>query len=400
MQMRGPVALAWLLSLALGPAQAVALDGCGAVAGQTGQQGAVLQAGRTVRVTADATPVYEAADPASRVVVTVPMGATLDAIGEAGEWYRVRQRSTGAEGFVRKSAVELLPGPGPGAAVAPRTEGTAPGGREPSGLPRAGAQKPGMGPPAAAKAARREPGWTDRAYLAVSGVYQASSRNITDTFAYPVHAEDATVTTHYAGKGSTGFDAGGGLRLWRSLALGLQISAVSRTDPLPIEATVPHPLYLRQDRSLSGGAPPGTNRELGVHLQVAWVVPVGARLLVTLAAGPSWIQTRRTVVEEIRWTDVYPYDSATFEGADTKDVEVSRVGFNAGVDVAYYLTGMLGAGASVRYAGANVRVPLRGSEQTHKAGGAQAAVGLRIRFGRPAPAPKPRPQPPPVPRRK
>ena len=399
MRMRRPAVVAWVLGLALGPAQAVALDGGGAVAGQTGQQASVLQAGRTVRVTADATPVHEAADPASRVVVTVPMGATLDAIGEAGEWYRVRQRSTGAEGFVRKSAVELLPGTGPGAAAAPRTGGIGPGGREPPGLPRAGGQKPGVGPPAAVKAARRDTGRTDRAYLAVSGAYQVSSRNVIDTFAYPLHAEEATVTTTHTEKASPGFDAGGGVRLWRSLAVGVQVSVLSRTDPLSIVATVPHPLYLQRDRTLSGDAAPTERRELGVHLQAAWVVPVGTRLLVTLAAGPSWIQTRRTVVEEIRWTDVYPYDSATFEGADTKDVKASGIGFNAGVDVAYYLTGMLGVGASVRYAGANVRVPFRGGEQTLKAGGAQAAVGLRIRFRRPEPAPKPRPQPAPAPRR-
>ena len=364
---------------------------------------APASAQQSVRAKGDAVSIYQAADVKSAVLATVPVGATLDLVAEAGEWYRVRQRSTGTEGFVRKAAVELLKGAAvaqPGV-IAPAGAGSALAGQKPGAPASAGGQKPGAAAPAGTKPAGAKPGatsrgsWTDRGYLAVSGAYQAAKSGFTDRFSFAQYAEQAEVTTTHSLEAGSGFDVGGGIRLWRNLAVGVHVTAFSRADHPTIEATVPHPLYLREPREFTGEVASAVRDELGVHLQAAFVVPVGRKMLVTLAAGPSWIRMRQTVVDEVRWNDAYPYTTADYTSAVTRNVEESKVGYNAGVDVAYYFTRYLGVGALVRYAGVSVSVPFKGGTQSLRSGGPQAAVGLRVRFARSVPKPKPAPQPPP-----
>jgi hypothetical protein len=239
--------------------------------------------------------------------------------------------------------------------------------------------------------------WTDRGYLAAGGAYLASATSYTDHFTFAQYAEQASVTVVHRLRNVAGFDVGGGVRVWRNLAAGVQVTSFSQVEHPAIEATVPHPLYLREPRQFTGNVAQASRSELAVHVQAAWVVPVGRRMLVTAAAGPSWIRARQTVVDEVRWADSYPYDRADYTTAATRDVERSAVGFGASVDAAYYFSRTVGVGAAVRYASAKVPVDFRGGEQHLDVGGGQVTVGLRLRFARPAPKPKPMKQPPPKP---
>lgn len=79
--------------------------------------------------------------------------------------------------------------------------------------------------------------------------------------------------------------------------------------------------------------------------------------------------------------ETYPFDTATFASATTKQLSETAVGFNAGVDISRPLSPTVGIGALIRYSRGDVKFddPDIG-QQTVKAGGFEAAGGVRVRF--------------------
>ena len=86
------------------------------------------------------------------------------------------------------------------------------------------------------------------------------------------------------------------------------------------------------------GTVPGTREETAFHLQVAYVVPVNRNLRVVVFGGPSFFTVKQSVVTGMRYSEDYPYDEATFSGADVETEEEQKTGFNLGADVGYYFT--------------------------------------------------------------
>jgi hypothetical protein len=124
-----------------------------------------------------------------------------------------------------------------------------------------------------------------------------------------------------------------------------------------------------------------SREELGVHIQARGVFPIGARMQAMLFGGPSFFQVKQGVVTGFTYSDSYPYDEATFRSAATDGASVSKTGFNAGADVAFFFTRQLGIGGTVQFAGTSVDLPAGGGQtQRVKVGGGKAGGGLRIRF--------------------
>ena len=84
---------------------------------------------------------------------------------------------------------------------------------------------------------------------------------------------------------------------------------------------------------MTGTAADVPRRELAVHTDVSWVVPVGRRAQVAIFGGPSFFQVRQRLVTDVTVSSTYPFDTATFVSATTADASRSQVGFNVGVDV-------------------------------------------------------------------
>ena len=109
--------------------------------------------------------------------------------------------------------------------------------------------------------------------------------------------------------------------------------------------------------------------------------PVGTRFQVMVFGGPSFFQVKQGVATDFTYTDSYPYDEAQFGNATTTNASVSKVGFNAGGDLAFFFTRNVGVGATMQFSGTSVKLPgALGSTQEVKVGGGQAGVGLRLRF--------------------
>ena len=331
-------------------------------------------------------------------------GTVLEVIETAGDWYRVRVVGTAREGYVRRAEVEPVAAPG----SPPR--------------PASGAQKPPAQPAGSPRpSAKAGPSawqtWLGAGYIGVSGIYQGGSSAVTDSFSFPQYAEQAHVSANYPAYNGAGVDGGGWFRIWKGFGVGVAASWFAKTGPVDIDASIPHPLYLDRDRQITGSSS-GRREEIAAHVQAGWAITAGRRLVVTVGGGPSWFSVKQDVVKGVTWSQTYPYDTATFAGADTARSNESALGYNVGLDVGYYFSRNFGIGGLVRFSRARVSLGSPSGASTIDAGGVQAGAGLRLRFpsGAPPakptgtggsavrpPAPRPtgkagaRPQPPPAP---
>lgn len=339
---------------------------------------ALPAAAATVKITQNRTPLRAEATVTSSVVAYYQKGDLLELIDAANEWYRVRDPRTNHEGFVLSKLAELLPGP----PVLPGLkEGTS---SKPAASTKVSAPVPAAvaGNPAATVATERKKranGWTDIGYIAVNGAYQAGSSSFSDTFSFGQYLEKADVTAQYPKKDGPTFDVGGVFRVWRNLALGASVTAVSRSTTSTISGAIPHPFFYNTGRAVVGNAD-AKRQETAVHIKAGWVVPVGRRMLVTLAAGPSFFAVKQSLVQSVTFSESYPFDTATLKPASVADSSKSVLGFNAGADVGYFFSKSIGVGATLRFAGANASLPSHSASVSVKVGGLQAGVGLRVRL--------------------
>lgn len=343
----------------------------------------------TVRVKADRTALRAAASPTAAVLDELKAGTVLELVDVNRDWYKVRDPKTKKEGYVQASLVTLEPGAVPAAA----------GGR-PGAAPSAAAPK-GATPAGASSRPPRKGDWTDRGYLWVNGIYEGGSSAFAQNQSWPYFAESATVAIQFPAKNSPGFDAAGGYRVWRNLAVGAGITVVSRSTTTTVTGSIPNPLYVNRPTALSGGFA-SSNSETAVNVQAAWVVPVSPKMKLTLFAGPSIFSVKQTIVnpQGIGVASVYPYDNGAITSAVTTDQSKTAVGFGGGLDVAYFFSKTVGVGGMVRFARASISFPVAGQPSVAvDAGGFQVGGGLRIVFpaGKPAkPAPPVKPQPKPA----
>jgi hypothetical protein len=229
-----------------------------------------------------------------------------------------------------------------------------------------------------ATTASAQPGsWTDRGYINVSAWYQPVSPDFSNTVRPTDFGEPSVVDTGYETRAIPGFDVGGGVRVWRNLGLGLDVSRFSKRTTGAVSAQVPHPFFFNRARDVSGDASGLRREETAAHVQALWMVPLGSRWQLALTGGPSWFFVGQDLVSDVTITQTYPYDTATFAGTTSTHRSRSHAGFTAGADVSYRLRRHVGLGFGVMFSHASV--PLDNTV-TIDAGGAHVGGGIRFGF--------------------
>lgn len=172
-----------------------------------------------------------------------------------------------------------------------------------------------------------------------------------------------------------------GAVLWRHFGLGVGISRFSVSTASSLRATIPHPFFFNRSRSVSGDIADLKRDELAIHVQPRGTFSVGTRFQLMMFGGPSFFRVKQGVITDYTYSESYPFDDASFRDATTNTASISKIGFNAGGDVAFFFTRQVGVGATVQFSGATIDLPgaLR-STQKVKVGGGQAGGGLRLRF--------------------
>lgn len=191
------------------------------------------------------------------------------------------------------------------------------------------------------------------------------------------------------------YDVGFSGRVWKGFGIGASISYLNNTSTATIEAEVPHPFFFAFPRSATGIAADVGHRELALHLQGQYWLPLGEHLLLTFTAGPSLFDATQELVAEITTTERgFPFDEVDVSVQTIETVSLSApVGFNVGFDLAYFgLGGLrlfgssetlnhLGLSFSLRFTRAAPSIRLKGNFQPAlELGGTQAAGGLKFIF--------------------
>lgn len=219
-----------------------------------------------------------------------------------------------------------------------------------------------------------------RVALTFSGGIESTAGSVADHISIERNVETETIDVKYPSTPGVLLDVGGRARVWKRLGFGLAVSHVTGSGTADITASVPHPFFFNQPRTVTGQADL-SREETGIHVQVQYWIRASKTVQVVLGAGPSRIKLTQDVVTEVGVNETYPYDSATFRDAVTKGASTSVTGFNAGVDVTWSLTRNVGFGGLVRYAAADADLDVRTDHTlTMKAGGIHAAAGVRFAF--------------------
>lgn len=232
--------------------------------------------------------------------------------------------------------------------------------------------------------------WTDRGFVNVNGGAQLTSADLHASFSLSAYDEQGSADASQRFKGGGAFDIGGGVRVWRNLAVGLGVLRVVDNPNASIVARIPHPLIYDRPRTATGSA--GVQHsETGVHLQATWMLPLNKwpmtskttdRFTAAAFIGPSLFKVKQGFVSGIGFSEVgAPFSSVTLSGVTTASDTRWATGVNLGVDLSYRVTETLGAGLLMRYAGTSVHIRTAPDRtESINVGGLQIGVGARLRI--------------------
>ena len=204
----------------------------------------------------------------------------------------------------------------------------------------------------------------------------------TDRAEFELWAETGSFQTTQTIGSDTVFDGGAAIRLWRQVALGLVVSHVQGRSDGAVEALVPDPFFFDFHREAQGAASDLEHRELGVHLQGQFWIPLSSSLRVTLSGGPTLFSAKQDLVSGIETVEVgFPFDAVDIPSHTTQRVSVSNLGYNVGLDVTYFFRNRFGLGMMARYSRGSAAVGLLGKPQPDlQLGGLHAGGGVRVGF--------------------
>lgn len=243
------------------------------------------------------------------------------------------------------------------------------------------ATPPAQPKPATSAAKPAKKGGGLHGYVTVNGLAQPANSAISDRFTFDANAETATAEVRYPSKVGVGGEGGVGLRLWRQLGAGVTVTYVSSSGSADVEASIPHPFLFGQPRTVTGSEGDIARSETDAHVQLLYFVPTRGALQFVLSAGPSFVTLQQEVLTEVRYTEIYPYDTATYSRAAVADHKGSAVGFNVGADVRWMFSKSVGVGGVVRFTRATVDLDVaNGRTLAVDTGGVQAGGGIRFRF--------------------
>ncbi|PYR42737.1 MAG: hypothetical protein DMF93_05025 [Acidobacteria bacterium] len=228
----------------------------------------------------------------------------------------------------------------------------------------------------AAPAGAQSSAWTDRGYAAINGFYQPST-SFTDLVRPTAFGEAAQVDTRYGIAAVPGVDAAAGVRVWRNLAIGVDVGFLTKSGGGSVSAQMPHPFYFNRPRAVTGDASGLTRSETAVNVEALVMLPVRPHWQAALFGGPTWFTVNQDLVTNVTLAESYPYDTASLAGTTSARQARGKAGFNVGGDVAYMLRPHVGIGADVRFTRARIALT---DTATVTAGGAHIGGGLRLRF--------------------
>ena len=218
-------------------------------------------------------------------------------------------------------------------------------------------------------------------FLSLNAGAQLLGSDLQSNVTFPLHTEEADFNADYGAPAGLVLDLGGGVRVWRQLALGAAVTRFQSQADVSLDARLPHPLLLGRDRELTASLPDLERVETAVHIQVAWLIPMEDRVTLAVFGGPTMFRVEQDVVTGLALDETYPFDEVELDSAVTEQRNESAIGFHVGADVLYRLTRRAGVGAVARYSRGTATLETRSSQQSDVTlGGLQLTGGFRWQF--------------------
>lgn len=223
--------------------------------------------------------------------------------------------------------------------------------------------------------------WSDRGYINVGWGVESGSSAMTDTRTQTIYEETATITSAATFTSGSLFDVGAGLRVWRNLTVGAGYHQEQNDTDGQLTGSIPSPFFFNRPRTLSETVTGLDRKEQAMHLMVGWVMPFGSKFDVLVSGGPSFFRVEQESVSDVSIAE----SGSSLTTRPTLTVsKKSQTGFNVGADATYIVwqndSVRLGAGGFVRFAKAEVSLPMLSTEQPTELGGVQFGFGARLRF--------------------
>jgi hypothetical protein len=217
--------------------------------------------------------------------------------------------------------------------------------------------------------------------LVIDGGATINPQSFGQDFTLTKNVESTPVTIDMKPAAGGFIEAGGRVRVGRSLWLGAVGFASSGSADGTLTAEVPHPFYFNRRREISGDLTGLSHSESGAHVEVAYAIQTRISPEIQIFGGPSYFKVKQTLVTDFTFTDSYPYDTARFGSATTTEASSGAWGFNVGGEVTWRLGRSLLVGGLVRYSLANVTLsPSLGNDVDLQAGGIDLGAAVRVAF--------------------
>ena len=233
----------------------------------------------------------------------------------------------------------------------------------------------------AAPARAQNKTWTDRGFVSINVGFRPVETTFDDNITFTANAEQGDFDARYTTPAAPLLDISGGVRVWRSVGVGVGVSAYNKSSNAAITGRIPHPFFFDQRREVTGESSPVKREEMAVHVQALWMIRASTKIDIAVFGGPSYFMVKQPLVESLRYDESYPFDTATLTGANTSSQSQNKTGFNIGGDVSYMLNRRFGVGGGVRVSHTQVELSSQdGGVVRIDVGGAHVSAGVRMRF--------------------
>lgn len=198
---------------------------------------------------------------------------------------------------------------------------------------------------------------------------------------FDLNAERGDFTARHSVSTAPGIAVHADGRLWQHLTIGGGLGYESSGVDIAVNARLPHPFFFNRPRSVSGNLEDASQHALGVALRVGWQIPLTERFDLHVVGGPMWLRLEYPVVTGVRFTEAFPFNSATFAGASTVSGHAWGAGLMVGSDVGWRWRRHIGMGAGVAFRRVDVDVTSPPDRRVSvDAGRVRVHAGVRLTY--------------------
>ena len=202
-------------------------------------------------------------------------------------------------------------------------------------------------------------GLRGRFALHVNFGYQFGSNELRDEIEFRAYGETARFLASHEITGGEEVDVGGFVQVWEQLSVGATFSQTERTDTTAVTGTVPHPIQIGLDRSIAEVVNL-SRREKATHVHIAWLIPLPQveKLDIRVMAGPTYFNVTQSSLTGVTVSETGPpFETVNVDAVVTGDLVKNGWGGHIGADISYMISGYVGVGGFVRFAGGSVDLP-------------------------------------------